>query len=187
MGAHRGGLLPVEDTRATPMSILSRRVGLGLALAAVATMAVAFYLVTSRTQSVHDDTCTALMAIASDAEKMSYVRTWLAARVNDEKFMDALRKNRTFDRNLPATREYIDLDWRYLGFLPQYAWLGFELEEAGKEGPDAGGIASMSLNQFRSSIVIKVSAAGDLGFQWTPEEQKRVRSVGNDIFVYCEY
>ena len=167
------------------MSILSRRVG--LALTAVAAIAVAFYLVTSKTQSFHDHTCTALMAIAKDSEKMNYVRTWVASRVNDEQFMDAVRKNRTFELGLPATRQYIDLDWRYLGFLPQDAWVGFDLEDADKDGLDARGIASVSLNQFRSSITIKLNAAADLGFQWTSEEMKKVRPVGNDVFVYCEY
>lgn len=169
------------------MSILSRRVGLGLALTAVAAIALTFYLVTSRSQSFHDETCTALTAIASDSEKINYVRTWVASRVNDKRFMDAVRKNRTFERGIPATQQHIDLDWRYLGFLPQYAWLGFELDKAHKHGLDAGGIASVSLNQFRSSIIIKLNGAADLGFQWTPEEMSKVRSVGDDVFVYCEY
>lgn len=143
------------------------------------------YIVAGRLiPSPYDETCTALSAIATDAQKMSYVRAWAAARIRDERLVDAIRGSDWFIRGDP-TPHYIDLDWRYLGFGPSLAWVEFNSNPRDGIAIDAMDIASVTLTQIRTSIIIRLNAAGDLGLHWPPEAMGKLRPISNDVFVYC--
>src|SRR5688572_21946163 len=118
---------------------------------------------------------------------MRYVQAWAVSRIHDEPFMHAINESVTFTRGDPRSRQYIDLDWRYLGFAPELAWVEFNINEPGKDDLDASDIASISLTQGRSSIIIKLHAEGGLGLQWPPEAMSKLRPISDDVFVYCEH
>jgi hypothetical protein len=158
-----------------------------VALSIVAAIALAFYLMVHRVQRLHNDTCAGLTAIASDGQKMERVKAWLASRMSDKDFMDAVRQNRYFEPGDPRLQKYIDLDWRYLGFVPEYASLVFNSRNIERHDFDAGEIESVSLGQGRSSIIIRLGSAEDLGLRWPAQEAKKMKAVRADVFVYCEY
>ena len=154
-----------------------RRAGFGLVLAVTALSVAACY---------HDDTCERLAAIAADPQKVQYVREWAAARISDERFMDAVRESGLFERVDPRTQQFIDLDWRYLGLDPEIAWVGFNTNQPDPRTVQAAGIGSLSLRQFRSSLIVGLKADGDLGLVLTAEDRRRLKSFGNDIFLDCD-
>lgn len=164
-------------------SVATANVVLGIATA----IALAFYLAGHRVQRLHDDTCSVLTAIASDSQKMQYVKGWVASRTNDETFMDEVRQNRYFEQGDPRLREFIDLNWNYLGFVPQDASLVFNVKDPEQRDFEAAAIESVSLRQGRSTIIIKLSSAGDLGLMWPAEALQKIKAVRADIFTHCEY
>jgi hypothetical protein len=140
--------------------------------------------------AIHDDyerRCSRLTAIAQDPQKTKYVREWAAARLNDPSFMNEVRRDPAFYRGRPRTRQYIDLDWRYLGFHPGFSWVDFNIDAAAETGDfDAKVVGSISLHEVRSSvIVIGLNGEADLGLDWAPEFVRELKGVGNDVFVDC--
>jgi hypothetical protein len=154
-----------------------RRAGFGLVLAVTAVSVAACY---------RDDTCERLTAIAADSQKVQYVRKWAAARISDERFMDAVREYPFFERGRPRAQQFIDLDWRYLGLDPEFAWVGFNTHQPDLRTVQAAGIGSLSLNESRSSLIVGLRADGDLGLELTAEDRRRLKSFGNDIFLDCD-
>jgi hypothetical protein len=133
----------------------------------------------------YESKCSRLTAIAQDPQKTKYVREWVAARLNDPSFMNEVRRYPDFERIDPRTRQYIDLDWRYLGFDPGLAWIEFNIEAADRRDVDAKGVGSISLNENRSSIIIGLNGEAGLGLESFPEYIKELKGVGNDVFVDC--
>jgi hypothetical protein len=131
-----------------------------------------------------DDTCSRLMAVARDPHKIQYVRTWVAGRTKDERFMAEVRQSPSFDHRDPTTWHFIDLDWRYLGLSPELARLDFN----GGDGAyiRTVGLRSVGLYEGRSGIIVGLGS-GDLALgTWPAEEVRKLRPVGDDVFVYCD-
>jgi len=167
---------------------LTKRTQLVLVLSLTAVVAIAggYLSVAREIQRTYDETCNGVTAIARDPQKMKYVQAWAASRTHDERFMAALRESSSFVRGDPRSRHYIDLDWSYLGFSRDLAWVEFNTNEVDQHDIDAAEIGSVSVTQGRSSIIIKLSAAGDLGLQWPPEAMKKLKPISDDVFVYCD-
>jgi len=157
----------------------------GFLLIAVAVIAAGGSLLVLKAQRFSDATCDRLVAIAMDAQKIDHVRTWVASRTGDAHFMEAVRQNRSFEHTNPVLRKYIDLDWSYLGFAPNLAWVEFNIKAADTRNVDAKGIGSVSLHEGRSSVTIRLNS-DDWGLAWPPEAMNKVRRIGNDVFVYCQ-
>jgi hypothetical protein len=160
---------------------------LGSTLLAAAAVAGFFLLLGRQIQGTYDKTCMTVSAIATDAQKMRYVQAWAAARIRDQRFMEAIRESPSFERGDPRSPHYIDLDWRSLGFMPELAWIEFNLNRRDGSTVDAMDIASVSLTQGRSTIIIRLNAAGDLGLHWPPDAMAELRPVSQDVFVDCEF
>jgi hypothetical protein len=149
---------------------------LGWVLAVAAVMAACY----------HDTPCVRLTALAKDSQKMEYVRTWAVSRISDERFMDAVREGSSFERIDPRMRQYIDLDWHYLGLDPDLVWIGFNSKVPDPRQVSAAEIGSVSIGHAGSTIIIGLRAGGDLGVELPPEELRTFRPVGHDVFMYCE-
>jgi hypothetical protein len=133
----------------------------------------------------HDDQCSQLTAIASDPQKIAYVRAWVASRSQDERFMTAVKTDARFDHDDPGTWQSIDLDWQRLGLSPINARL--EFNDGFAPYVRTLGIRSVSLYQGRSGIIIGLSA-GDLGLgSWSTEQVRQLRLVADGVYVYCDF
>lgn len=168
--------------------MLSRSARLVLAATlSVAALAGVFYFFAVQFDTAIGKQCAALAATARDAQKMQYVREWLAKRTANEEFMDVVVKYRAFEQFSPFTPKYVDIDWRYLGFDPRAAWLGFNINDA-EEGSDPARILSVSLNQSRAGIILKLRPTDDVvGRFGPPGNLNSVKPVSDDVFVYCDY
>src|SRR5262249_41946714 len=91
------------------------RAGLVLLLAAAGATTVFYFL--RNVPNPHTKACARLTAIAQDSQKMKYARDWAVSRLSNDKFMAAVRESKSFERTIPSQAQYIDLNWRYLGFL----------------------------------------------------------------------
>lgn len=151
----------------------------------VVAIAVSFYLLVSDWQELRSDTCAGVTAIASDAQKMRYVKSWIASRTSDQEFMNEIRRNRFAEPGDARLKEYIGLDWAYLGLNPEFASLAFNVKNAGKHDFDATEIGSVSIGQGRSMIIIRMNNSEDFGLLWPAEELSRLRPVADEVFVYC--
>jgi hypothetical protein len=151
----------------------------------MAAIAVTFYLFASEWQELHDDACAGVTRIASDSQKMTYVKSWIASRTSDQEFMNEVRRNRFFEPGDPRLHEHIDLDWAYLGLTPELVSLAFNVKNAAKRDFDATRIESVSLGQGRTTIIIRLSKSEDFGLLWPTEELSRIKPIADEIFVYC--
>jgi hypothetical protein len=153
-------------------------------LALFAALAGSFAVAAMLESRSHDDQCNQLTAIASDPQKVAYVRAWMASRSQDERFMTAVKTHARFDHDDPGTRQSLDLDWQRLGLSPINARL--EFNDGFAPYVRTLGIRSVSLYQGRSGIIIGLNA-GDLGLgSWGAEEVRKLRRVGDGVYVYCD-
>lgn len=168
--------------------MLSGPARVGLVVAAAGVLAAGFSFVTAKFDNVLEGKCTAFTGIAKDAQKMNYVREWVAKRTASKEFMELVVKYRAFEQFSPYTPKYIDLDWRYLGFDPRAAWIGFNINDAEEQGADPARILSISLNQGRAGVILKLNPTDDVVGKFGPPGNKSsVKPVGNDAFVYCDF
>lgn len=150
----------------------------GLFLAFVA--APGLYLAMANYADTIEAACNRVEGIARDADKMKYVKEWAAARTADKEFVDAAIKYQWFEQAFPLTQRYIDLDWRSLGFYPQSAWVAFNIDNTAT-------INSISLNQGRHGVIVKLDASSDLVIKLGPPGNlSTIRPVSDDVFVYCD-
>jgi hypothetical protein len=109
---------------------------------------------------------------------------WVAERTKDEQFMAEVGQYPWFDHRDPTSWHFIDLDWRYLALSPELARLDFN----GGNGTyiRTFGIRSVGVYQGRSGIIVGLDS-GDLALgTWSAEEVRKLRPVGDDVFVYCD-
>lgn len=155
--------------------------------AAVVLLAGAIYFYANEYDKVAERQCNSVTAIAKDTQKIRYVKEWVATRTANRDFVEAVVKNRWFLRAGSLAAQYIDIDWRYLGFYPDRAWVGFNVDDAEARGADPARIASISLNQGRTGIILKLNPTDDVVGDGPPGNPSTVRSVGDDVFVYCDF
>jgi hypothetical protein len=142
---------------------------LALAVAAVLSIVVAVYISPrpakppSPAGPYDDAMCNALAAIASDPQKVAYVRAWFVRRANDPKFMYELNDDMDFAPRAPRTLKSIDLDWSYLGLNPAYTAASFNIRGYGRKPYTADRFKSVTLYHGRANITIGLSPDGDLG------------------------
>jgi hypothetical protein len=185
------GLLQQEDELANVLKSRDRVLlsVVGLAVVTIVAVAVAAYFSPpadkrSPLAGPYDDaTCNALAAIATDPQKVSYIRWWFAKRTQNAKFMYELNEDESFMPNQPRTLEQIDLDWKYLGLNPKWKAASFNFR--GSKPVTADRVKSITLYQGRSEVTIGMSADGDLGFD--PQPVTRMKSFNNNVFVLCGY
>ncbi len=150
-------------------------------------VAAGFYLQMMKYADVIQAACTRVEDISRDAQKMKYVKDWVTTRSGNKEFVDAAIEYKWFDRASPMTPRYIDLDWRYLGFDPQSAWVAFNIDDAEARPAGAATINSISLNQGRHGIIVKLDTASDLVIELGPPGNlSTIRPVSADVFVYCD-
>jgi hypothetical protein len=159
-----------------------------MVVAAMAAVAIVFFLAILGMRASDEAACNRVKTIAQDAEKMKYVREWVAKRTANKEFMALVVKYRWFEQFSPYTPQYIDIDWRYLGFDPRSAWVGFNVDDARQRGGDPVRILSVSLNQGRTGVILKLKptddVVGDLG---PPGDPSTVTPIGDDVFIYCDF
>lgn len=157
-------------------------------MAAAGAVAALFYFSTVRIDGALQGRCAAFARTAKDAQKMKYVREWVARRTAEKEFMELVVKYRAFETFSPFTPQYIDIDWRYLGFHPQAAWVGFNIDDADEQGADPARVLSISLNQRRAGIILKLRPTDDVVGQFGPPGNlSTLEPVGEDVFVYCDF
>jgi hypothetical protein len=165
------------------MSASGMRVGLIFIAGAMALVAVCSLFLLNLDSSLTDK-CAAFTAIAKDTPKMRYVREWVAKRTADKEFMAVVREHQWFEHGSPLTSRYIDIDWRYLGFDPDAAWVAFNVDE---RDADPVTILTISLNQGRAGIILKLKPTDDVVGDGPPGNPSTVEPVGDDTFVYCDF
>ena len=129
--------------------------------------------------------CSRFTAIAEDPQKMAYVKMWATARMKDPQFMQEVRRYPWFEGRDARKKKYIDLDWKYLGFDPDYSRIEFNINAKDVRDADATKIGSISLNQTRTSIIIRLNGSTDMALGWSAEEMRELKAVGDGVFVYC--
>lgn len=149
---------------------------------AAAAIAVMGFVSIVHENRARDETCNRLASIGGDPQRIQYVRNWVAERTGDAEFMEAVRRFRSFEHTNPILRAYIDLDWDYLGLPPNLAWIEFNMKSTETRNVDARGIGSVSLHEGRSSIIIQLNDASDLGLGWPADAMSRLQDVGNGAF-----
>ena len=157
---------------------------LTLMLTAVAAI-VGSYVYASRFRErppYDDETCNVLAAVASDPQRVRYVREWMAARMKDEEFMADARKLPYFERRNPTMWPHVDLDAGRLGFPPTLVQFN------GDDGADvrANGLRYAQIHAGRPSIIIQLDPAADLGAEWTAKDRQQLRAFSPGAFVYCD-
>lgn len=115
---------------------------------------------------------------------MKYARDWALSRLADDKCMAAVRASKSFEPTIPSQAQYIDLDWRYMGFLGP-ARTEFNFKVVDWDGLEARKVGSVSLTEVRASIIIGLNGDPDLGLEWPAEYLKKLKRVGDEVFVYC--
>ncbi len=136
-------------------------------------------------EGTYESACRGVTAIASDAQKMRYVKGWIDARLSDRRFVESLRKSGTLEHNDPRNLQFGGLDWKYLGLPGDSASLQFNMPLSKSGGWDVGRIGSVSLLYLRTFIVIRLTPANDLGLDWPAEELAKAKAVGDEVFVIC--
>jgi hypothetical protein len=162
---------------------MNKRTALGLilSLGAMATASYGQAIVKVRESRA----CSRLTAIAEDPQKMTYVKMWATARMKDPQFMQEVRRYPWFEGRDPRKKKYIDLDWTYLGFDPDYSRIEFNISVKDVHDADATKVGSITLSQQRTSIVIRLNDRADMALGWTPEEMRELRPVADGVFVDC--
>jgi len=155
-----------------------------LASGVVTALAVTFFLFVFEWGELHDDTCAGVTRIAGDAQKMKYVKSWIASRTADQEFINEIRASRFFQRGDPRLQQ-MDLDWAYLGLTPEFVSLAFNVKSASDPEFEATKIESVSIGQGRSTIIIRLNESEDFGLLWPAEELSKIKPVADDVFVYC--
>jgi hypothetical protein len=114
---------------------------------------------------------------------MKYVKEWIAARLNDQKFRESLRSDYLLDSDDERMREFGGFDWKYLGIHESVGVLEFNRTFESPGGWNVDRIHSVEIWLGRKSIVIRLSP--DMEREWTPEVMARLKPVGEDVFVNC--
>jgi hypothetical protein len=130
-----------------------------------------------------DDTCNALAAVASDPQKVEYVREWMVGRMKDAEFMVAAERLPYFEQRNPLEWPYVHLDARRLGFAPTLVQFN------GDDGEDvrANGLRYAQIHAGRPSIIIQLDPADDLGPEWSAKDREQLRVFSPGAFVLCDY
>jgi hypothetical protein len=183
-GTARAGR-PSSPRARTALTLITRdKILLTLMLTAVAAIVGSF--VYARAFREHlpygDERCDRLAAVASDPQKVKYVREWVAARMQDERFMTVARQSPYFDRRDPTMWRYIDLDSRRLGFDPTLVLFndGFGADVR------ANGLRYSQIHLGRPSIIIQVNPTADLEAEWSAADRGRLRAFGDGAVVFCD-
>lgn len=150
----------------------------------VTALVVTFFLLLFEREKLHDGTCAGVTRIAGDAQKMKYVKSWIASRTADQEFMNEIRTSKFFQRGDPRLQQ-VDLDWTYLGLTPEFVSLTLNVKSVNDSEIEASKIESVSIGQGRSTIIIRMSGSEDFGLLWPAEELSKIRPVADDVFVYC--
>ena len=136
-------------------------------------------------ESSYERACRGVTAIASDVQKMSYVKGWIDARLSDRRFVESLRKHKALEHNDPRNLQYGGLDWEYLGIPGDMASLQFDMPLSKSGGWDVDRIGAVSLLYYRTFIVISLRPAKDPGLEWPTEELAKAKAIGDGVFVSC--
>jgi hypothetical protein len=136
--------------------------------------------------SQRQNPCDAVDAIARDAKKMAYVREWITSRLANQKFLESVGTRHTFTYGDERVGEFGVVDWKYLGFANELASLRFNMDTTESGKWDSTRIDSVSLQQGRVAIIIRLSSAEDFQSAWPPEALEKMHSVADDVLVYCD-
>lgn len=130
-----------------------------------------------------DDICNDLAAVASDPQKVQYVRAWMAARMKDEEFMAEAVKLPFFQRIGQAWLPDIHLDTDRLGFQPTLVHFNND------DGEDvrAHGLRYAQIHLGRVSLVIQFDPSADLGAEWSAADRQMLREFSPGAFVFCDH
>jgi hypothetical protein len=162
------------------------RILLTLMLTAAAALvgSLAYAVLNAPERPAHEDErCSRLAAVASDPQRVRYVREWVAARMKDERFMATARQSPYFDRRDPTMWRYIDLDPRRLGFDPTLV----QFNDGFGADVRANGLTYVQIFLGRPSIIIETSAAADVGSEWSTEDRAKLRAFSPGALVICDY
>jgi hypothetical protein len=158
---------------------------LTLMLMAVVAMAGSYIYAWQQRQRLpygDDDICNELAAIASDPQKMQYVREWMAALMIDEKFMAEAVKVPFFQPIGGVWLPDIHLDTDRLGFQPTLVHFNND------DGEDvrANGLRYAQIHSGRVSLIIQFDPSADLGAEWSAADRQKLREFSPGAFVLCD-
>lgn len=155
----------------------------GISLAAIG------YLVIKIDQTHYIDACNGLINISKDSEKNLYLRYWIRDRLADDIFAKTLQEKMDINlSNNPDLESYLRLDWEFLGLLAERGVVRFNPYIPRKDRLEkdiSSHIKSVSIEQGRMSLIIKVGENDDLGLNWSPQTLAKVRVIDDKISVYC--
>jgi len=152
----------------------------------IVTSLLASVLLTCAACSPRGDSCSAIDAIANDTTKMHYAREWIASHLADPKFRESVQRRHTFDFGDERISQFGMVDWKYLGFAKELASLRFNMATTNSGEWDISRIDSVSLQQGRVAIVIRLSSLESFQSFWPQEVLAKMHSVANDVLVYCD-
>jgi hypothetical protein len=129
-----------------------------------------------------DERCNRLAAVASDPQRVKYVREWMASRMKNQGFMAAATYLPYFERRDFTTWHHIHLDTGQLGFDPTLVQFNAD------DGADvrANGLRYAQIHLGRPSVIIQVNPAADLGAEWSAADRARLRAFSEGAFVFCD-
>ena len=128
--------------------------------------------------------CGLLTAIASDPNKVAYIKKWIGSHLEDEKFRETLRDFNSLRAHDERMQRFGDLDWKYLGIAEGIGTVEFHgALNAGHL--DVSRINAVEMSVGRSSIFVRLSSDNSAGQSWSPEHLAEMRAFGEDVFVSC--
>jgi|GEM_PF-837358 len=151
----------------------------GLALCLIIFFGLSFFILKTHLSSQ----CQALVNIANDAKKISYLEQWVKSRENDQDFQDFIKHQRYLSStHSPLLFEKIDLNWDYLGISRDHAAIAFR----NMESLDGTDIRSISFIEMRETGLVMI-IDDEKKLKLSPDEKRHQVLTGRKgYYVNCE-
>jgi len=137
-------------------------------------------------RSPEDKLCDTVTAIAADPQKTEYVKEWVLAHRDNEKFVAMISHYITIEMGEGWLRELGGFDWKRLGFEEGVAKLQINMGPTYSGPNDFDDIKSVSIELGANSVVIRIGPTQDLGLTVPPEFVAKLEPVQDGVFVMCE-
>jgi hypothetical protein len=136
--------------------------------------------------------CWRVERIASDPTKIAYLRRWIETSISDPEFLRFVGPSGTrFSRDVALPEDFarFKLDLEKLGTMPWIAGVRFNVDRENlpayldkTEQLDTTTIKSVSFDEGRDSIIIKVGDSADLGLG---QFEKDAKPIAEGVWILC--
>ena len=129
--------------------------------------------------------CAIVTTIASDRDKVRYVKQWAESHLRDERFRATLRSRHEVMAWEERLRESGDLDWKYLGIAGGTGELEFHGPILDSGETDESKIGAVEIWVGRSSVLVRLSQDASTSPPWLPGHMSEMKPMSEDAFVFC--